>query len=142
MKRVLVLATACVMSLAAEEARRVSAVAIEGAPPDFPLETRAGEVLDRAKVERDVKALWQSRRPADVRVEEEAEGEQLRVVFRASRGTRGFCGRFRSTRRRRGSTRASSPALRSMSRQCRPSPPRCADNWSILDSSTPRWTPI
>jgi outer membrane protein assembly factor BamA len=83
MKRVLMLAVAGVFSLAAEEdGRRVSAVTIEGAPAGFPLETRAGELLDAAKVERDVKSLWQWRQPGDVRVEEVSEGEQVRVVFR------------------------------------------------------------
>jgi outer membrane protein assembly factor BamA len=83
MKRVLMLAVAGVFSLAAEEdGRRVSAVTIEGAPAGFPLETRAGEMLDAAKVERDVKSLWQWRQPGDVRVEEVSEGEQVRVVFR------------------------------------------------------------
>jgi outer membrane protein assembly factor BamA len=84
MKRLLILAVAGVFSLAAEEGQRVSEVTIEGAPTGFPLETRAGEPLDAAKVQRDVKALWQWRQPGDVRVEEVSDGEQVRVVFRVS----------------------------------------------------------
>ena len=82
MKRLLILAAAGVFSLAAEEVQRISEVVIEGAPAGFPLETRAGEMLDAAKVQRDVKSLWQWRQPGDVRVEEVSEGEQVRVVFR------------------------------------------------------------
>jgi outer membrane protein insertion porin family len=83
MKRLLMLAVAGVFSLAAEDGQRlVSEVVIEGAPAGFPLETRAGERLDAAKVQRDVKALWQWRQPGDVRVEEVSEGDQVRVVFR------------------------------------------------------------
>jgi hypothetical protein len=83
MKRLLMLAVAGVFSLTADEGQRVvSEVVIEGAPAGFPLETRAGETLDAAKVQRDVKTLWQSRQPGDVRVEEVSEGDQVRVVFR------------------------------------------------------------
>jgi outer membrane protein insertion porin family len=82
MKRLLIMAAAGVFSLAAEEGRLVSGVVIEGAPAGVPLETRAGEMLDPAKVERDVKTLWQSRQPGDVRVEEVSEGEEVRVIFR------------------------------------------------------------
>jgi hypothetical protein len=82
MKRLLMLAVAGVFLLAAEEGQRVSEVVIEGAPAGFPLETRAGETLDAAKVQRDVKTLWQSRQPGDVRVEEVSDGEHVRVVFR------------------------------------------------------------
>jgi outer membrane protein insertion porin family len=83
MKRLLMLAVVGVFSLAAEEGQRVvSAVVIEGAPAGFPLETRAGETFDAAKVQRDVKALWQWRQPGDVRVEQVSEGDQVRVVFR------------------------------------------------------------
>jgi outer membrane protein assembly factor BamA len=82
MKRLLMVAVAAVFSLAAEDAQRVSEVVIEGAPAGFPLETRAGEPLDPAKVQMDVKALWQWRQPGDVRVEQISEGDQVRVVFR------------------------------------------------------------
>lgn len=82
MKRLLILAAAGVFSLAAEEGQRISEVVIEGAPSGFPLETRAGEMLDTTKVQRDVKSLWQWRQPGDVRVEQVSEGSQVRVVFR------------------------------------------------------------
>jgi hypothetical protein len=56
----------------------VSQVTIEGAPAEFPLETKAGEPLDQTKIDHDVKALWAARRPSDVRVEEQPDGA---VVF-------------------------------------------------------------
>ncbi|HEY7390921.1 MAG TPA: POTRA domain-containing protein [Bryobacteraceae bacterium] len=62
----------------------VSQVTIEGAPAAFPLETKAGEPLNETKIEHDVKALWAARRPYDVRVEEQPDGDAsstMRVIF-------------------------------------------------------------
>jgi hypothetical protein len=68
--------------LLAGEAQPLGEVKLVGAPQSFPLETRAGEPLDSAKVERDVKALWQAQHPADVRVEETTNNGALVVIFR------------------------------------------------------------
>lgn len=77
---------ACVLAgqmiLLGGETQPIREVKLLGAPQSFPLETRAGEPLDPAKVERDVKALWQARRPADVRVEETTDSGAPQVVFR------------------------------------------------------------
>jgi hypothetical protein len=40
--------------------------------------------LDPAKIERDVKALWQSQRPSDVRVEEVTSDETVKLLFRVT----------------------------------------------------------
>jgi outer membrane protein insertion porin family len=50
--------------------------------PAVPLETRSGQPLDEVKVRNDVKMLYRSGKFSDVRVEEIAEGDALRVVFR------------------------------------------------------------
>jgi outer membrane protein insertion porin family len=66
----------------ASEPRNISAVDINGATLVLPLETRAGDPLDPAKVRSDVKMLWRSGRFSDVRVESMEEPGGVRVVFR------------------------------------------------------------
>ncbi|MBV8902442.1 MAG: hypothetical protein JOZ22_02305, partial [Acidobacteriia bacterium] len=75
---------AAIAPLAAEEVHTVplKEVTLLGAPANFPLETRAGEPLDPVKVQHDVRALWQARRPADVRVEQIVDGAETRLIFR------------------------------------------------------------
>ena len=81
MKWLMCLPAAAAIVLAGE-AQPIREVKLLGAPQSFPLETKTGEPLDEAKVERDVKALWEARRPADVRVEESTDDGAPVVVFR------------------------------------------------------------
>jgi hypothetical protein len=63
-------------------AEMVSQVQVLGAPSSIELESRAGEALDPAKLQHDVKNLWQSGRAADVTVETVPDGDRVRLVFR------------------------------------------------------------
>ena len=60
----------------------VSQVQVLGAPSSIELESRAGELLDPAKLQHDVKTLWQSGRAADITVESIPDGDRVRLVFR------------------------------------------------------------
>jgi hypothetical protein len=64
------------------DGKRISSVGILGAPAAFNLETRAGDLGDSAKVQRDVKALCSWQRCSDVRVEATADGADVGLVFK------------------------------------------------------------
>ena len=64
------------------EPKTVRSVDILGAPAAIKLETRVGDLMDSSKVRHDVKALWASRRVADVRVEVIDRGDTVGIVFR------------------------------------------------------------
>src|SRR5215472_17654312 len=59
----------------------VTSVSIPGVITRIPLETRAGQIIDPAKVQRDVKTLWNSGQFSDIRVETTPEPTGTRVVF-------------------------------------------------------------
>jgi len=61
----------------------VSQVEILGTT-SVPLETSSGDPLDPAKLHRDFNTLWQTQRLSDLHVETEPDGDQVRVIFRAS----------------------------------------------------------
>jgi hypothetical protein len=84
MRRILLAFVVCLVSIHGAEldGRRISSVRILGAPAAFALETRAGDVGDSAKVQRDVKALCNWQRCSDVRVEATPDGEDLGLVFK------------------------------------------------------------
>lgn len=69
------------VTLQASENKVVNSVEIAGPHPAVELETRPGEPLDPARVERDVKRLWSAGRVEDVRVESVEEPEGMRVTF-------------------------------------------------------------
>ncbi|HEY1240646.1 MAG TPA: POTRA domain-containing protein [Bryobacteraceae bacterium] len=56
-------------------------VEVSGAPASLPLETRAGDRFDPAKLQRDVHTVWNSGRVSDVQVEALTEGDAVRLVF-------------------------------------------------------------
>jgi len=64
------------------ESKKVSSVEIFGAKAEIPLETKAGQVLDPAKLRNDIKTLWRSGRYSDIRAESVTDGDAVRVVFR------------------------------------------------------------
>ncbi len=64
-------------------AEMISQVQVLGAPAAIELQSRAGEPLDPAKLQHDVKALWQSGRVADVTAETVPDGDAVQLVFRA-----------------------------------------------------------
>lgn len=69
------------LSLQASENKAVQSVEIAGPHPTVDLETKAGEPLDPARIERDVKHLWAVGRFEDVRVESLEEPAGVRVTF-------------------------------------------------------------
>ena len=69
------------VSLAAFENKVVSSVEIAGPHPSVELESKAGEQLDQARVQRDVKHLWATGRFEDVRVESVEEPDGVRLTF-------------------------------------------------------------
>jgi outer membrane protein assembly factor BamA len=76
----------CALSLLrAEPAPEISDVRVVGAPVSpVKLETRAGDALDPARLQHDMKTLWQSQRLSDLQVETVPDGDRVRVVFRAA----------------------------------------------------------
>jgi outer membrane protein insertion porin family len=68
----------------ASDQKIVDSVSILGSDASIPLESRAGEALDAAKLERDVKTLWRSGRFSDIRVEAAENEDHLRLVFHAT----------------------------------------------------------
>jgi len=60
----------------------ISSVEIRGAPAAIPFETKSGEVLDAAKLQRDVKALWRSGRFSDIHVESVDTGHGTNIIFK------------------------------------------------------------
>ena len=60
----------------------ISSVEIRGAPAAIPFETKSGDVLDTAKLQRDVKALWRSGRFSDIHVESVDNGHGMSVIFK------------------------------------------------------------
>jgi hypothetical protein len=60
----------------------VSDVRVLGASSSIELESRAGEPLDPAKLEHDVKTLWHTGRVADTTVEALPDGDAVHLLFR------------------------------------------------------------
>ncbi|HEY7337176.1 MAG TPA: POTRA domain-containing protein [Bryobacteraceae bacterium] len=67
---------------AAGTLKTVSSVEIPGGLGAIPLQTKAGEALDPAKLSADVKTLWRFGHFSDIRVESVEDGEKIRVIFR------------------------------------------------------------
>jgi outer membrane protein assembly factor BamA len=61
--------------------KMVSSVEIFGGNAAAPLETKAGQSLDKMKLRSDVKNLWRSGRYSDIRVESIDEGDTVRIRF-------------------------------------------------------------
>src|SRR5262249_29855526 len=59
----------------------VTSVSTPGFATRIPLETQAGQILDPAKVQRDVKTLWRSGQFADIHVETTPDATGTQVVF-------------------------------------------------------------
>jgi hypothetical protein len=60
----------------------ISQVRVIGGPSSIELLSRPGEPLDPAKIQHDVRALWQSGRIADVTLESLPDGDAVQLVFR------------------------------------------------------------
>jgi surface antigen-like variable number repeat protein len=60
----------------------ISQVHVLGALPSVELESRAGEALDTAKIQHDIKTLWRSGRIADVTAETQPDGDRVDLLFR------------------------------------------------------------
>jgi len=63
---------------------KISEIEIVGVSGSPKLATRAGDVLDPASLQHDMKTLWQSQRLSDLQVETVPDGDRVRVLFRAS----------------------------------------------------------
>lgn len=62
--------------------RTISTVEVVGGEAAIPLETKAGQTVDQARINKDIKSLWRSGRFSDVRAETLEDGDKVRVVFR------------------------------------------------------------
>src|SRR5690348_9904641 len=62
------------------EGKTVSAVI--GAPAALALETKAGDPLNPAKLQRDVHKIWSTGRISDIQVEATPDGDAVRLNFR------------------------------------------------------------
>ncbi|MFQ5724557.1 MAG: POTRA domain-containing protein, partial [Terriglobia bacterium] len=75
------LALLLALAAPAEEAPFIQSLQIRGTRRPVELETHAGQSLDRAQLERDVRRLWETGWFEDVRVEAEENSEGIHLVF-------------------------------------------------------------
>jgi hypothetical protein len=72
----------CGICLRGDEFTGKTISAVVGVPATLPLETRAGETFDPAKLRHDLHTVWQTGRVSDVQIEALPDGDAVRLVFR------------------------------------------------------------